>query len=52
MSGTILAGPSGEDPLQGGSFKVVQVLDGNKSLAHSSLQSIGKNTRVMITLSR
>jgi hypothetical protein len=52
MSGTILSGPSGEDPLQGGSFKVVQVLDGNKSLAHSSLQSIGKNTRVMITLSR
>lgn len=50
MSGTILSGPSGEDPLTGGSFRVVQVLDGTKSVAKSSLSSIGKNTRVAITV--
>ena len=52
MQGTVLSGPSGEDPLQGGQFRVYQVLGENKSLARCSLQSLGKNTRVMITLSR
>jgi hypothetical protein len=48
----VLSGPSGEDPLQGGAFRIFQVLDENKSLARCSLHSVGKNTRVMITLSR
>jgi hypothetical protein len=51
MSGAILSGPAGEDPLDGGDFKVVQVLDGTKSVAKSSIHSIGKNTRVLINLS-
>jgi hypothetical protein len=50
MSGTILSGPSGEDPLSGGAFRVVQVLDGGKSVAKCGLASIGKNTRVAITV--
>ena len=50
MSGTILSGPSGEDPLSGGGFKVVQVLDGSRSVGRCSLSSVGKNTRVAITV--
>ncbi|MEO6955001.1 MAG: hypothetical protein ABI321_24590 [Polyangia bacterium] len=50
MSGTVLMGPSGEDPLPGGTFKVVQVLDEHKSVARCSPLSIGKNTRVAITV--
>jgi len=50
MSGSILSGPSGEDPLNGGSFKVTQVLDGSRSVARCSLASLGKNTRVAITV--
>jgi hypothetical protein len=50
MNGSILSGPSGEDPLQGGSFRVVQVLDGSRSVAKCPLTSIGKNTRVAITV--
>lgn len=52
MAGTVLEGPSGEDPLEGGDFRIVKVLDGNKSVARCSLHSIGRNTRVLITLSR
>jgi hypothetical protein len=52
MSGTVLVGPAGEAPLAGGGFRVVQVLDEGKSVARSSLLSLGRNTRVMITLSR
>lgn len=50
MSGTVLMGPSGEDPLPGGVFKVVQVLDDHKSVARCTPTSIGKNTRVAITV--
>ena len=50
MSGAILSGPSGEESLSGGAFKVVQVLDEKKSVAKSSIGSIGKNTRVAITV--
>jgi hypothetical protein len=52
MGGTVLSGPSGEDPLDGGAFRITKVLDENKSVARSSLHSIGKNTRVSITLGR
>jgi hypothetical protein len=50
MSGTVLSGSSGEDPLSGGTFKIVQVLDDRKSVARCSLSSVGKNTRVAITV--
>jgi hypothetical protein len=50
MHGTVLSGPSGEDPLDGGDFTIAQVLGAAKSIARSSLKSIGKNTRVVITL--
>jgi hypothetical protein len=50
MKGTVLLGASGEEALEGGEFSITQVLDANKSLARSSLRSIGKNTRVVITL--
>jgi hypothetical protein len=50
MKGTVLSGASGEDALDGGEFSITQVLDANKSLAKTSLRSIGKNTRVVITL--
>jgi hypothetical protein len=50
QSGTILSGPSGEDPLSGGGFKVIQVLDGSRSVGRCQLSSVGKNTRVAITV--
>jgi hypothetical protein len=50
MSGNVLSGPSGEDPVSGGAFKIVQVLDDRKSVARCSLSSVGKNTRVAITV--
>jgi hypothetical protein len=50
MNGNILTGPSGEDPLSGGGFKITQVLDERKSVARASIGSIGKNTRVAITV--
>jgi hypothetical protein len=52
MKGSVLQGSSGEDPLDGGDFVVVDVVGPNKCLARTNLQSIGKNTRVSITLSR
>jgi hypothetical protein len=50
MAGTILSGPSGEDPLSGGAFRVVQVLDDRKSVARCALLTVGKNTRVAISV--
>jgi hypothetical protein len=52
MSGAVLEGSSGEDPLEGGAFKIVEVVGPSKCLAKASIKSIGKNTRVVITLSR
>jgi hypothetical protein len=51
-SGTVLQGTGGEDPLDGGSFKIVKVIDANKCIGAASLRSIGKNNRVAITPSR
>ena len=48
----MLQGASGEDPLENGEFTVVQVIGPNKCLAKTGLQSIGKNTRVVITLGK
>ena len=51
MSGTVLAGPAGEELLAGGEFRILQVLEANKSVAHTALHSVGHNTRVVISLS-
>ena len=51
-SGVVLEGAGGEDPLDGGAFRVVKVIDANKCVASATLRSLGKNNRVAITLSR
>lgn len=50
MSGTVLAGPGGEDAVDGGELKVFQIVGPAKSLARSGIKSLGKNNRVSITL--
>jgi hypothetical protein len=52
MTGAVLSGMSGEDPVDGGDFKIYQVVAPNKSLARSPLRSLGKNNRVMINLGK
>jgi len=52
QSGSVLLGPAGEDTLDGGEFRIVQVLGEGKCVAKTSLSSIGKNTRVVINLGR
>jgi hypothetical protein len=52
QSGSVLSGPSGEDPLDGAAFTVKAVLGPNKCLAKTNAHSIGKNNRVTITLGR
>lgn len=51
-SGMVLQGSGGEDPLDGGTFRVIKVIDANKCVGSSSLHSLGKNNRVAITLGR
>lgn len=51
-SGMVLQGSGGEDPLDGGTFRVVKVIDANKCVGASSLHSLGKNNRVAITLGK
>lgn len=48
--GTVLAGKSGREPLAGGTFKVVKVLDDGKCQAESSVKSIGRNNRIVLFL--
>ncbi|HEY2744856.1 MAG TPA: hypothetical protein VGL86_09550 [Polyangia bacterium] len=52
MMGTILDGPEGDKPLDGGSFSITQVLGGSKSVAKSTTlqKPIGKNKRVVVNL--
>ena len=50
-SGMVLQG-GGEDPLDGGTFRVTKVIDANKCVGQSSLHSLGKNNRVAITLGK
>ena len=52
MSGTILEGPAGETPLEGGSFTITQVIDDGRSIARAALHSTGRNTRVVIDTGR
>ena len=51
-SGVVLQGASGEDSVDGGTFRVVKVIDANKSIGSATLRSLGKNNRVAITLGR
>jgi hypothetical protein len=46
----VLAGKSGREPLAGGTFKVVKVLDDGHSIAESGVKSIGKNNRIVLFL--
>lgn len=48
--GTVLAGKSGREPLAGGTFKVVKVIDDGHSVAESNVKSIGKNNRMVLFL--
>jgi hypothetical protein len=50
MSGFILEGGDGDNPLAGGEFKIFQVVGPGKSIAHSSVAKVGKNTRCVINL--
>lgn len=50
QSGSILSGPSGEESLSGGNFRIVQVLDGSRSVGKAAIMTVGKNTRVAITV--
>lgn len=52
LQGTVLEGPEGDKPLDGGSFSITRIVDGSKSIAKSvTLQKpIGKNKRVVINL--
>jgi hypothetical protein len=48
--GTVLAGRSGREPLAGGTFKVVKVLDDGHCVAESNVKAIGKNNRIVLFL--
>lgn len=50
--GVVLQGSGGEDPVDGGQFKIVRVIDATKSLGAATMRSLGKNNRVAITLGR
>lgn len=48
--GTILEGRSGRAPLEGGSFRVVKVMDDGKCQVESNVRSIGRNNRIVLFL--
>jgi len=52
MNGTILDGPEGDKPLQGGSFSIERVISESKSIAKSTTlkASPGKNKRIVVNL--
>jgi hypothetical protein len=52
MQGTILDGPEGDKPFEGGSFSIHQVLGATKSIGKTSTlqKPLGKNKRVVINL--
>ena len=52
QSGTILEGTAGGTPLDGGGLSVTQVVDDSRSIARTTLKSIGRNTRVSILTGR
>jgi hypothetical protein len=48
--GIVLAGKSGREPLAGGTIRIVKVIDGTRSIAESSVKSIGRNNRMVLFL--
>ncbi len=52
MMGTILEGPDGDKPFEGGSFSIAQVVGGSKSIARSTTlqKPLGKNKRIVVNL--
>jgi hypothetical protein len=52
QTGTVLDGPTGATPLDGGTFTIIQVIDDTRSIAKTSLRSLGRNIRVSISTSR
>ena len=48
QTGAILDGRSGEDALPGGSFVITKVVSATRSIAKTSLVSVGRNSRVVI----
>lgn len=50
LEGTVLAGKSGREPLAGGAIRIVKVIDGTRSIAESSVRSIGRNNRMLLFL--
>jgi hypothetical protein len=52
MMGTVLDGPEGDKPFEGGSFSISQVVGGSKSIARSSTlqKPLGKNKRIVVNL--
>ncbi len=49
-TGTVLVGKSGRDPLSGGTFKIIKVIDDGHSVAESDIKSLGKNNRIVLFL--
>ena len=45
--GHILSGRSGRDPLDGGGFRVIKVIDDTHSVGESEVRSVGRNNRVV-----
>jgi hypothetical protein len=52
MLGTILDGPEGDKPLEGGSFSITQIVGASKAIAKSSTlqKPLGKNKRIVVNL--
>ena len=50
MAGTILLGKEGDVPLDGGGFKITQVVDKQKSVAKSAISRVGTNSRCRVDL--
>jgi hypothetical protein len=48
--GIVLAGKSGREPLAGGNIRIVKVIDGTRSVAESTVKSIGRNNRMVLFL--
>lgn len=52
MMGTILDGPEGDKPFEGGSFSIAQVVGASKSIAKTTTlqKALGKNKRIVVNL--
>ena len=52
MAGTVLDGPEGDKPFEGGSFAIAQVVGSSKSIAKTTTlqKPLGKNKRIVVNL--